>query len=340
MASIPDFDSLPKVEGMPPGCAWGVFDKDGKKDVYGTLNLLTPDVVKAAYSELKDGVSVSMNWPIGAIKTPGFGRKGLVHNVINFMDTPLPLHGYDDELEFNTQCSSQWDSLCHFHHQPSQSGYNGTKTKIAELKQEYGDEDLDQKLPTLNHWHKRGGLVARGVFIDFKRWADEQGRKFNPFDSDRITVDDIEAVAKHQGVIFKPGDVIIIRSGFTEGLTGISAEKQGELMGSHRTCGVTGNAETAKWFWNKHFAAVAGDMIAFEHIPAIDPETGKETDISGLVLHQYFLALFGMPIGELWDLKALSEMCAKLKRYTFLLTSSPLNVPGSIGSPPNALAVF
>ena len=47
-----------------------------------------------------------------------------------------------------------------------------------------------------------------------------------------------------------------------------------------------------------------------------------------------------MPIGELWDLKALSEHCAKVGRYTFLLTSSPLNVPGSIGSPPNALAIF
>jgi hypothetical protein len=58
------------------------------------------------------------------------------------------------------------------------------------------------------------------------------------------------------------------------------------------------------------------------------------------VLHQYFLALFGLPIGELWDLKALSEKCASLKRWTFLLTSIPLNVPGSIGSPPNAIAVF
>ena len=48
----------------------------------------------------------------------------------------------------------------------------------------------------------------------------------------------------------------------------------------------------------------------------------------------------GMNIGELWDLKALSETCAKLKRYTFLLTSVPLNVPGGIGSPPNALALF
>jgi hypothetical protein len=58
--NIPDFDDLPKVEGMPQGCAWGVFDKDGKKDLLGTLNLLTPGVVAAAATEVKDGVSISL----------------------------------------------------------------------------------------------------------------------------------------------------------------------------------------------------------------------------------------------------------------------------------------
>lgn len=38
------------------------------------------------------------SWPIGAIKTPGFGRKGLVHNVIDFNDSPLAIHGFDDEV--------------------------------------------------------------------------------------------------------------------------------------------------------------------------------------------------------------------------------------------------
>jgi len=57
---LPNFDDLPKVKDMPQGCAWGIFDKDGKKDAFGTLNLLTPDVVKAAVSEVKEGISVSL----------------------------------------------------------------------------------------------------------------------------------------------------------------------------------------------------------------------------------------------------------------------------------------
>ena len=64
------------------------------------------------------------------------------------------------------------------------------------------------------------------------------------------------------------------------------------------------------------------------------------TLLTPIVLHQYFLSLFGMSIGELWDLNALSVYCKSTGRYEFLLTSVPLNVPGAVGSPPNALAIF
>lgn len=58
--SVPDFDDLPSVDKMPQGCAWGVFDKNGEKDLFGTLNHLTPDVIQAASAEVKDGVSISL----------------------------------------------------------------------------------------------------------------------------------------------------------------------------------------------------------------------------------------------------------------------------------------
>lgn len=58
--TVPDFDDLPKVKDMPQGCAWGVFDRDGKKDVFGTLNFLTPEIVKSASEEVKDGLSISL----------------------------------------------------------------------------------------------------------------------------------------------------------------------------------------------------------------------------------------------------------------------------------------
>jgi hypothetical protein len=109
-------------------------------------------------------------------------------------------------------------------------------------------------------WHERGGLVGRGVLIDYKAWADKQGIKYNPFDAHRITIKEIETIAKEQDVEFKQGDIIIVRSGFTEALGEMNAEQQAEAMGSHRTCGVEGTVDSAKWFWNKHFSAVAGDV--------------------------------------------------------------------------------
>jgi hypothetical protein len=42
----------------------------------------------------------------------------------------------------------------------------------------------------------------------------------------------------------------------------------------------------------------------------------------------------------MFDLEALSKTCAELKRYSFFITSMPLNMPGGVSSPPNAMAIF
>ncbi|KAK5254187.1 hypothetical protein LTR16_004900, partial [Cryomyces antarcticus] len=57
-------------------------------------------------------------------------------------------------------------------------------------------------------------------------------------------------------------------------------------------------------------------------------------------IHEFQLAFWGSPIGEMWDLEKLSEMCKEKKRWTFFLTSAPFNTPGGVASLANALAVF
>jgi len=295
-SNLPSFDSLPKVEGMPQGCAWGIFDKNGKKDHLGCINLLTPSVVQNAFKEAKDGTSVSLNWPIGAINTPGFGRKGLVHKVISFQDTPTPLHGFDDEIEFNTQCSSQWDSLVHYAHQPTGKAYNGWTGTKEDLHQPFGVMDVDQSMPTLNHWHQRGGLVARGVLLDYRAWAEHKGIKYDCFSDKRIKTSELEEIAKWEGVELKQGDVLIVRSGFTEDLTGMNAEQQDKALGTHHAVGVEGTAEAAKWHWDHHFAAVAGDAIAYEALPPLK-EDGSMAAIDGLGM--YFRSVLSLDLASL-----------------------------------------
>ncbi|KAK3937702.1 hypothetical protein QBC46DRAFT_391977 [Diplogelasinospora grovesii] len=344
-SSVPDFDDLPEVEGLPQGCAWGVFDKDGKKDVLGTLNFLTPQVVQEAAAEVKDGVSFSLNWPLNGIKFPFPYRKAPVHTARSLRELGMDGDGFDDELEINTQFSSQWDSLCHVtlpghfntsgHDHAAGVTYNDAKPTKEGLQV---GSTAENPLPTLDQWQARGGVVGRGVLIDFKAYMDHLGKEYHPLDGYRITVEDIEKVAAHQGAEFKAGDILIIRTGYTEILEAPTAEdfdkfQKGTLSGVH------GAEETARWVWNKRLAAVAGDMHAFEAIPALqaDGSVGGPLD---LVLHPYFLCMFGMPIGELWDLKAVGAYCKKVGRYTFLLTSMPLNHPGLVASPPNATAIF
>lgn len=45
-------------------------------------------------------------------------------------------------------------------------------------------------------------------------------------------------------------------------------------------------------------------------------------------LHEYLLALWGCPLGEMVDLERLSQTCKEKNRWTFFVTSAPANVPG------------
>ncbi|KAK7957716.1 hypothetical protein PG988_012564 [Apiospora saccharicola] len=327
--NLPDFDSLPEVEGMPKGCAWGLFDQDGKKDTLGCLNLLTPSVIREAYKEARDGVTFSLNHAMDMIKAPT-GRAPTTHNILSWKDDIAPggqcTHTcFDDEVSFNTQASSQWDSLVHYPHQGTGLAYNGACRRI----------------PSIDHWHDRGGVVGRGVLLDYRAYAEAKGIEYEPMSRHTITIEDLEAVAVHQGTEFKRGDILVIRTGMAEDLAPMTGEQQLQKMmdGQGGLMGVEGNEKAAKWFWNKHFAAVAADNFSFEVYPPQKPD-GTLGDGADLVLHPYFLSLFGLTIGELWNFKALSEYCAKAGRYTFLLTSAPLNIPGLVASPPNAIALM
>lgn len=111
---FPAFDNLPKVEGQPQGCCWGLFDEhhSGKKDEIGTINLLTPTIVQAASKEIKTGEHVQLDWPLDNVQFPGFGRKEFSQKVINLKET-IDFVALDDEVYINTQSGSQWDSLKH-----------------------------------------------------------------------------------------------------------------------------------------------------------------------------------------------------------------------------------
>ncbi|EYE95991.1 uncharacterized protein EURHEDRAFT_411730 [Aspergillus ruber CBS 135680] len=55
--------------------------------------------------------------------------------------------------------------------------------------------------------------------------------------------------------------------------------------------------------------------------------------------HPILLTGWGTPLGELFDLDALVELCAKNRRWPFF-TSAQLNYTGAVALPPNAIAIM
>jgi hypothetical protein len=110
--TLPSYQEIPTVKGMPHGCAWGFWDSygDSQPDELGTLNLLTPDRVLEAKKEIQLGIRVAINWPLNNCSTPHSNRRKPEHQIV-----PLPgWEGNDDEIHMNTQSGSQWDGFREF----------------------------------------------------------------------------------------------------------------------------------------------------------------------------------------------------------------------------------
>lgn len=80
-------------------------------------------------------------------------------------------------------------------------------------------------------------------------------------------------------------------------------------------------------------------LLLSHGVSASIPNGVTQADI-WIGLHDYAISMWGMPLGELWDLEALATACEEENRWTFFFTSAPLNNPGGIASPPNAVAVL
>ncbi|KIW78584.1 hypothetical protein Z517_08422 [Fonsecaea pedrosoi CBS 271.37] len=317
----PAFEHLPLRKGDPPFSAWSLYGPD---DQLGTLNILTPDVVTAAAKEITTGVRIGLDAPVDYLARPPHDRKPLTHTVIH--KAPRAVH--DDLLDFNTQISSQWDGFRHFGYQSLGLFYNGAK--VSQLSGPEATANLG-----MHAWCAQG-IVGRGVLLDYLHWSDSQGQTYDKLGDHAITVEELNAVAESQGVTFKKGDILLIRTGFHAGYETLSAEEKISWSHQHPTShvGVETSRSMAKWLWDSQFSACTSDAPAFEAIPK------RSTGIDDLFLHEILLSGWGMPIGEMWNLEQLSRHCHQTKRYTFFLTSMPLHVVGAVGSPSNAVAIF
>ncbi|KAH7183387.1 uncharacterized protein B0J16DRAFT_401691 [Fusarium flagelliforme] len=320
----PDFDELPLDKSGPQGNAWGRWGPD---DQLGTLNHLDDEVVsQAARENIKTGTRLSLNWSMTGASNPKFARKNLELKLIN--KAPLK-HAHDDEWSFNSQCSSQWDGFRHYAYQEEALYYMGRKA----------DEFAASDHPNSIHHVSEKGIAGRAVFIDWYSWAFNAGIQIDGMTSHEIPFDQIIKTLEYQSMSldsFRAGDIIVIRFGYLAQYENMDSTKREHLNELYKTqkpdnIGLKPSKELLKFLWNTKIAAICGDARSLEVWPCKDLEWH---------LHEWLLAGWGMPIGELFYLEELSKRCKELGRYTFFMSSSPMNVPGAVASPPNALAFF
>ncbi len=316
---LPRHDQLPVREGAPAGAAWGVFGDD---DQLGTINLLTPATVVEAAGSIRSGRTFALNLPIDIPNPPLFGRGKHNHVIKQYASYIL-----DDYLDnFYPQASSQWDALCHVKH-PKHGGYNGFPD--SEITG-YGGTKLG-----IDNLARRG-IAGRGVLADIGRYHERHGRTLDFMTNEMIALEDLWETLREQKTELRPGDVLLVRIGWTKAYLAMSVVQKEALAARTKSPGIEGTARTAKWLWDSRISAVASDSPALEAMPP--PKTQDPLESNDL-LHFHMLSYFGMPIGEMWNLEELAEACATDRHYDFFFTSAPLNIPGGVGSPPNAIAV-
>jgi hypothetical protein len=244
------------------------------------------------------------------------------------------------KYSYTNRCNAFADTVFSFRHfADPKSGchYNG----ILSDEILHDDDDPEASRHTevsgrlgIDAWARKG-IVGRGVFLDIYSWAQQNDKPYDPFTSHGISASDLQACAKSQGVAFEIGDILLIRTGWVTKYLSLTPQERTDranldLM-QHNYAGLEASDPMKDFLHDSYFAAAATDNANFEAWPP--------SSIEGS-LHAAMLPLWGMPIGELWDFEGLSEKCRESGRWTFLLTSAPGNVPGGVGSPPNALALF
>lgn len=188
------------------------------------------------------------------------------------------VHANDDQLSFNTQTSTQIDGFRHYPYQnyPREGEYlfyggmssdeaknpgvlrNGIQSECR--VNSYISYQLNNGLTP--DFAKRP-INSRGHLLDIALYLQHHGLPpLSPFDaSTPISASLLQSCAEWHGVEFLPGDILLLRTGFTEAFSGLGENqrigfKDKEDRGS---CGVSPDEQVLQWHWDRGIAAVMTD---------------------------------------------------------------------------------
>jgi len=286
---------------------WGRWGKD---DQLGALNLITPEKRVQAAQLVKRGISVSLARDVEKEKAAD-NPSPFKHDMLNFGRGTQGVWATDNvSVDYHGFAHTHMDSLCHLFHNGKL--YNGfSRDKVG-----------PQGAEVLAIRNVKQGIFTRGILIDIPKLRGvrylEPGTPIYPED-----LDEFEKFAKLK---VSSGDVVFICTGrwARRDMVGPwSVDKEG-AAGLHASC--------VKWLKDRDIAMLGSDG-ASDVVP---------TRIEGMDFPVHLLTLhaMGVHIFDNCDLTSLSQTADKLKQWEFLLTASPLAIPGGTGSPLNPIATY
>jgi kynurenine formamidase len=307
--------------GVPEPHNWGRW---GPADERGTLNLLTPEVVKAAAGCVRDGRVLPLAMPIKG-STSGSAAASVPH----LPHRPLPQHFMSvDGGDYAAGARPVGSGLC-LSDDALVLSPHGTTTHLDALCHVWAGGRLYNDHPAArvrSYGATRcgidnvGAVVARGILLDV---AGHMG--VSHLDGlDRVEPDVLAACAARQGVDPGPGDVVLIRTGWP---TVFPVDPQRYYQPQPGLSFAAGC-----WLATRDVAVVGADNAAIAGLDA----AGRFGEPLEEDLHLLFLWRHGIHMLEMLWLEEL----ATTGRAEFLFILAPLAVCGGTASPVTPLAVL
>lgn len=334
----------------PEGSTWGDFGPD---DEAGRINLLTPERVRAAVAEVRDGLtfclSLPLDYPGGNVlnsrrhpprlfATERKGKANYNYVLADERDSWTDVIS-DDAVLLHTQYSTQWDSLAHVGAQFDADGdgeaevvyYNGWRGGEHIVgPQAHGEgcgglEGVHADRLGIDRMAERC-VQGRGVMIDLHAHFGEEHRA--------VGHDDLMRVIEADGVAVEEGDMVCLHTGFARMVLSMNKAPTKERL--HGACtALDGRDERLlQWISDSGLSVLIADNYAVEAFPSL-PGEGRH---AFLPLHEHCLFKLGVHLGELWQLSELAGYLREHGRNRFLLTAPPLRLPGAVGSPATPVA--
>lgn len=277
---------------------WGRWGADDER---GTLNLITPELVQRAAGLIKTGKVFSLSVPLEA-NGPQWPPRQKTWRITHHRNNPRQ-GSSGDAVMMHSHSGTHMDALCHIWYDSLL--YNGFEA--AEHVTSFG--------ATRNSIDKVGFIVGRGVLLDIAAWkrVDHLGL------GEAISGADLDACAAAQGLIVRPGDIALVRTGWLRVFT------QDRALFDRGEPGL--DASTLAWLKEHDVVAVGSDNHGVEVMEKIPP--------AQLPVHRGALRDLGIYLLEALNLEEL----AADKVHEFFLVVAPLRLSGGTGSPINPIAI-